>query len=202
MNCLIQQLQIILRWMKRQERFNFYCSSLLIVYDGELLKDHSSTMYFQQNGLNSNPCQHFLTTALAGRQDAGLHTRQNEEDREIEANYKDYLRSHSNCFLPLATNGSELVQVKIIDLAHTVDTSAVGTSNMISLSSVNIDNTLGPSTLSPRLDVGYIHGLETLIGMMEELMLIADNAGSQKSNIVDNISNVFACELLETIRPV
>jgi len=113
---------------------------------------------------------------------------------EVEANYRDYLRSHSNCFVPLSTNGHDLVQVKIIDLAHTVVTSADPTTSLGHGGVV-------PS-IPPRLDVGYIHGLETLIEMTEELVSIVDNTGSEKSNIAENIACVFAAESLEGIRPV
>jgi hypothetical protein len=187
--CLIQQLQVILRWMKRQDRYNFYCSSLLIVYDGELLKAHTASMYFHQNGLEANPCKHFLTTAMEG---PGANQEQMDE---VEANYKDYLRSHTNCFIPLSTNAGDLVQVKIIDLAHTVVTST-GSSSASQLTGLSVP------AIAPRLDTGYIHGLETLIEMMEQLVAIADNRASQKANIVDNINNVFSSESLEDIRPV
>ena len=40
---VIQKLQTILRWMKRQTKYHFYCSSLLIIYEGMMSSSLSSS---------------------------------------------------------------------------------------------------------------------------------------------------------------
>lgn len=161
--------------MKRQNRYHFYCSSLLIVYDGELLNDGTCKHYFSRLNIKGNPCRHFITKAMNNIDKNNMNY---YSDNEIEENYKQYLKTHSTCFIPLSTNANDLVQVKIIDLAHTI------------LLSEKQNNDI---------DIGYIHGLETLINMLEEIITNIDN---NQNNIYDNIVHMFASESLYNIKPV
>jgi inositol-polyphosphate multikinase len=100
LRAVIAKLEQLLAWFNVQRNYHFYCSSILIVYEGSITSD-------------------------------GWDPYNNE--RESEAELKDRASWSSK-----PVNADELVQVKMIDLAHTLPAEG-------------------------RPDVGYTHGLNKLI---------------------------------------
>ena len=294
--CILQQLQRILRWMRRQDRYKFFCSSLLIVYDGNVLRDNTHDRYLNSvssvhgatatatssdkndnndnndstshaqaqsqprtlsdgvnSNSNSNNCRHFIdkfrdrqhnsnnsnggdqcdgfsNPSISNRSspvsirestasfeniscvDSTSSSTSTYCETDHEKRYKTYLSQHPTMFLPQATNPSELVQVKMIDLAHSISTTNSNNStsthtnaygnefpntntNTNDSTNSNSNHSTNPNP-NPGADVdrGFIHGLGVLIKIFEDIIVTIDNTDG--SSLTDGISTMLTSDIV------
>jgi hypothetical protein len=94
-DCVIYKLEEILVWFGNQNILHFYCSSILIIYDGIILNDINSNNKIEKNIEIYNP---------------------NKTSSSILQQNELSIKSHK----PFVSNTAESVQVKMIDFAHTL----------------------------------------------------------------------------------
>lgn len=151
--------------------YRFFCSSILIVYEGSTLRPQAKEFFEQHHesvlsGKEDYACRHFFEHLAEKKED---------DNESIEEMYGQYLRQHPTMFLPQSTDKSQLVQVKVIDMAH----SLLDNRNDFAWDS-NTDpsrtyGTMGGEgdhvkEMSGGVDNGYIHGLVNLISMLEDIV--------------------------------
>ena len=120
---VVARLERLLRWMRSQTRYNYYCSSILLVYEAAIPIVQPGATHFisQLSGIASPPLNAYP--------------------------------------IAVPTSASDpRVDVRMIDFAHTLRTPS--------------DKPVSSSEL---LDEGYIHGLKTLILLLEDLLLDIKN---------------------------
>lgn len=247
--CIIQQLQRILRWMRRQNRYKFFCSSLLIVYDGNVLrKDAYERFLLTKKSKGDNEtvencadsadgnvtnCRHFidkfrerdnydLSNPSMSNRSSPISVRETAPsyesisctgstytsaftETEHEKSYKSFLSQHPSLFLPQVTNPNELVHVKMIDLAHSICTAPPGNCCASGMEVINEDGIACSDSNNCHVeyadvDRGYIHGLEVLIKIFEDILVTIDNTDG--SNLTESISVMLTSENVRTILPV
>jgi hypothetical protein len=92
-DCVICKLEELLVWFENQHTLHFYCSSILIIYDGIILNDLN----------NKNAIEKKIELCNSNKSSI---LQQNELS----------IKSHK----PFISNNTETVQVKMIDFAHTL----------------------------------------------------------------------------------
>jgi hypothetical protein len=153
---VIQKLEKMLLWMRSQTSFHFYCSSILIVYDGAPSVSLSKTI---KQDTNNDGLYHFLDSKT-------------NDDNNITQNQENIRENIKNNISKLSfekKSSADISRVRMIDFAHTIHSSM--TSDYPFLSS---RNQIG-------LDYGYIQGLEVLLSKLYEILdynddrIISDN---------------------------
>jgi hypothetical protein len=114
-SCVIERLKSILHWFQSQNDLHFYCSSILIIYDGTV---------------HTNDDVSITTNDVTSYDDVSITT--NDVSSPQRVYFADF--------------NINLVQVKMIDFAHTL-----------------------PSPYPKTIDHGYVLGLTTLIAKLLEL---------------------------------
>ena len=249
--CTILLLQRILRWFRRQNRYHFYCSSLLIVYDGNiLLNEHATWDNFtrsRRDGVGDQHPRHFIQNIRekgnstgrggnsSGTADNSNSTNPNNDSSSsssssggastIEEEYRQYIVTHPTQLTPLSTSNSrhEVVQVKIIDLAHTILVSSEDTVTDDVTVLHHYSSSLGQTEPHPAgvkvggiqpegdipligtgVDVGYIYGLENLLHILEQLMRLVDNSpatvGVERRNLLANVTEYLNSSEIRSVQ--
>lgn len=215
-------------------RYHFYCSSILIAYDGAVLPDHTfSSAKFtghtnhtstKDGGLGEEEeemcCRHFIdryrssplsgphTPAMASPITTPTPVTDSIEpqhvpspntfvavetstcyDNAAETHRKSVLLQNPSLWTAPEMLGDDLVQVKMIDLAHSVRVSGSNGQTAGSGGSSSLINS------EDNLDSGYLHGLNNLVMMLEELttlanQLVSGNQASGGETIEGNIANL------------
>lgn len=192
--CVLQHLERILRWMRRQTRYHFYCSSILIVYEGSTTNsncpslDRSLSAAASLSGHRAH-CRHFieklrhplphpqaqaqsasLVTSTAGSSSDEKEAREFMYDNYAERVRKRILQHPCYRSAPAASS-DDLVHVRIIDLAHTVPS---------------------PGTI----DAGYVHGLKNVIGAIEEIIAAID---ADSYSLTDRVASLLTSAELSKV---
>lgn len=150
LHSVIQNLENILLWMRSQTLFHFYCSSILIIYDGEV-------------AINGERREKEVEVGSKGKEDSASATSTNQNvplddiphflDRHYRIETPESLDRikkicQSNVLSLQCTNSQ--VKVCMIDFAHSIP---------------------APGTI----DKGYIHGLESLIKRFHDVLDISNH---------------------------
>lgn len=157
---VIQKLERIYTWFKNQNRVHFYCSSILIVYEGHVdeeyskMQYHSGAIHFLRNLPSHFPPTHERQKSLSKGSgvvkndindfiDLSKALNVSAEDSEHERDGMTRAFGKS-CHLTL----EDRVHVKMIDFAHVLPNQGTG------------------------LDSGYLKGLSSLITKLHQVMLL------------------------------
>ena len=139
---LVQKLELLLQWLLKQNKWHFYCSSLLITYDAEVL----AACEREERGELHFPHRHTLLCCMDAREEQqyqksrkGTDSAIKQEEEETEGGFdttqsnavKDLERPSSSTtttsFPPSALYShcrhQDLVDVRMIDHAHTLECS-------------------------------------------------------------------------------
>jgi hypothetical protein len=154
----IQKLERIHLWFKSQNSVHFYCSSILITYDG-FVGDSYSRKHFC-----SEDVQHFLKTLP--RHFPPTHEKIDLEDGELESrvaknDVNDFVDESIKTSATMKSSSGEeeyrgmedlhdRVHVKMIDFAHALENPGLG------------------------LDTGYLKGIQNLISKLHQILLMDD----------------------------
>lgn len=156
---VIQKLERIHTWFKSQNRVHFYCSSILIVYEGYHGEEYSKSQYLSgaTHFLRNLP-HHFPPTHQRQRSPSrGSGSVKNDVNdfmdlsKALNTSAEDTENESSDALISEKSSRrhlEDLVHVKMIDFAHVLPNNGTG------------------------LDVGYLKGLSNLITRLHQVMLL------------------------------
>lgn len=162
---IIEKLENILIWLTRQVNLHFYCSSLLIVYDGietqgcfdyyqdnyqrinDTIKSPLSCLNMYDNRINQQSMNCWSKMYYDESKAKTCHYLSKNSDKRVT----DKLRQQKSYkFNRKSLNTENIVQVKMIDFAHTLSSTE--------------------TSLVKSLDKGYIIGITNLINIFRSIV--------------------------------
>jgi hypothetical protein len=148
---VVQKLDKLLRWFTVQKQHHFYCSSILIVYEVCNLLTHSRSLSLSHSLSLTHSLSHSHQYILLSQADetTGRWKESSETRPDDKASREQWSAE--------AMHPDDVVQVKMIDFAHTVRGDG-------------------------DVDQGYIHGLRTFIGHCQSILDAHD--GDQRHTFI------------------
>jgi len=138
---VIQKLEKLLLWMRSQTSVLFYCSSILIVYDGA----PSAVMSSNKSQQSEQTLYHFLDVKKKDSTNSNqTKIREGEKANILKVLYEPQ-------------SSTDISRVHMIDFAHTIHSTMLQNYPLLS------------SRKQVGLDYGYIHGLEVLLSKLYEI---------------------------------
>ena len=137
MKNLVRKLELLLQWVMKQNKWHFYCTSLLITYDAEAIQSRPSCESLEMK-------KHILQLCVDTVDDTSAKT-ENVLIGESFQSSEYLLRPKAKCFSTLNRYQADIVDVRMIDHAHTLESNG-------------------------KRDEGYIFALKSLIFHIEQII--------------------------------
>jgi 1D-myo-inositol-tetrakisphosphate 5-kinase/inositol-polyphosphate multikinase len=134
---LVQKLELLLQWLLKQNKWHFYCSSLLITYDAEAVARSARVRVLDDISL-----RHFLLCCVDGKEEGECSredvTRKNSFNTEVSSDHEPIsttrkpslcqqqqqrlgVQRHPSISSTSHNHHQDLVDVRMIDHAHTLE---------------------------------------------------------------------------------